>query len=86
MYTERKSIQYLASEKFVEDLRTNKESNESYWNNIRCYTQDYVTRLVHYSIKEPEFKDLDGIVAMVTDKMLDYLCRECNCEFVDEMK
>jgi len=86
MLSERTSMQYLASQKFVEDLRTSRESNESYWNNIRCYTQDYVTRLVHYSIKEPKFDDLDGMVAMVTDKMLKYLCEECNCEYVEEMK
>jgi len=86
MISERTSMQYLASEKFVEDLRTNKESNESYWNNIRCYTQDYVTRLVHYSIKEPKFDDLDELVAMVTEKMLEYMCEQCNCEVVEEMK
>lgn len=86
MLSERKSMQYLASEKFVNDLKTNKESNESYWNNIRCYAHDYVTRMVHYSIKEPEFKDLDATVDMITQKMIDYLRAECNCDFVEEMK
>ena len=86
MLSERKSMQYLAAEKFVEDLRTNKESNESYWNNIECYAHDYVTRMVHYSIKEPKFEDLDGTVKLITEKMIAYLKENCNCDFVEKME
>lgn len=82
---ERITMQYLALEKFVEELKTDKEANESYWNNIEVYTQDYLTRLVHYSIKEPYFDDLEGMVKDVTAQMLERLCKECNCEFVDRL-
>ncbi len=82
---ERITMQYLALEKFVEELRTDKEANESYWNNIRVYTQDYLTRLAHYSIRQPYFDDLDGMVKQVTEEMLERMCKECGCEFVPPM-
>ncbi|MDO4940053.1 MAG: hypothetical protein Q4E54_08895 [Lachnospiraceae bacterium] len=82
---ERITMQYLALQKFVDELKTDKEANESYWNNIEVYTQDYLTRLAHYSIKEPYFDDLEGMVKEITAQMLEKLKAECNCEFVDRL-
>ena len=31
---EKVTMQYIALEKFVDELKTDKEANESYWNNI----------------------------------------------------
>ena len=64
---ERVTMQYIALEKFVDELKTDKEANESYWNNIEVYTQDYLTRLAHYSIKEPYFDDLNGYDCAAVD-------------------
>ncbi len=82
---ERITMQYLALQKFVDELKTDKEANESYWNNIEVYTQDYLTRLAHYSIKQPYFDDLEGMVKDVTAIMLERMTKECNCEFVDRL-
>lgn len=79
------TMQYIALEKFVQELKTDKEANESYWNNIYVYTQDYLTRLAHYSIKEPHFDDLDGMVREITEEMLKRMCKECDCEFVEKL-
>ncbi|MBQ0146030.1 MAG: hypothetical protein KBS51_02795 [Lachnospiraceae bacterium] len=82
---ERITMQYIALQKFVDELKTDKEANESYWNNIEVYTQDYITRLAHYSIKEPYFDDLEGMVKQITEEMLKRLSGECNCEFVERL-